>query len=126
MELISEVFEPFQFWNNTIPAGRIPREGGGRKKIFTLKEVASHDDIDDCWVIIYDRVYDLTDFIMEHPGGWEVLIENAGKDATIAFRGTGHSKSAVEMLEKYYIGDLPISERIFRTVNGFKLSDIPE
>lgn len=29
----------------------------------TLKEVACHDAINDCWVIIYDRVYDVTNFL---------------------------------------------------------------
>lgn len=29
----------------------------------TLKEVAHHDAMGDCWVVIYDRVYDVTDFL---------------------------------------------------------------
>lgn len=29
----------------------------------TLSEVAFHDSIDDCWVVIYDRVYNVTDFL---------------------------------------------------------------
>lgn len=29
----------------------------------TLKEVAQHDEMSDCWVVIYDRVYDVTDFL---------------------------------------------------------------
>lgn len=30
---------------------------------YSLKEVACHDSWDDCWVIIYDRVYDITKFL---------------------------------------------------------------
>lgn len=34
-----------------------------RLKQITLAEVADHDCYDDCWIIIYDRVYDLTKFL---------------------------------------------------------------
>lgn len=30
---------------------------------YSLKEVANHDSWDDCWIIIYDRVYDVTKFL---------------------------------------------------------------
>lgn len=30
---------------------------------FTLNEVANHGDASDCWIIIYDRVYRITDFL---------------------------------------------------------------
>lgn len=29
----------------------------------TLREVADHDCIDDCWIILYDRVYNVTEFL---------------------------------------------------------------
>lgn len=32
-------------------------------KQISLNEVANHDSWDDCWVIIYDRVYDITQFL---------------------------------------------------------------
>lgn len=32
-------------------------------KHISLKEVLDHDMYDDCWVIIYDRVYDITQFL---------------------------------------------------------------
>lgn len=28
-----------------------------------LSEVLEHDTIEDCWIIIYDRVYDITNFL---------------------------------------------------------------
>jgi cytochrome b involved in lipid metabolism len=33
-------------------------------------------------------------------------MENAGRDATLAFRGSRHSKDAFDMLEKFCIGIL--------------------
>lgn len=35
------------------------------RPIITLKEVAEHDSYDDCWIILYDRVYDVTKFLYE-------------------------------------------------------------
>lgn len=32
-------------------------------KQISLEEVRHHDSWDDCWVIIYDRVYDITQFL---------------------------------------------------------------
>ena len=42
----------------------------------------------------------------KHPGGEEILIESAGKDATEAFEDVGHSTDAREMMDEYYIGDV--------------------
>lgn len=62
----------------------------------------------------------------QHPGGSDVLLDCAGRDATLQFRGTGHTNEAIESLKDYEIGELPPSECIFRCENGIKLSDIPE
>ena len=36
-----------------------------RVKHYTLKEVADHCDFHSCWIVIHDRVYDVTDFLHE-------------------------------------------------------------
>lgn len=33
--------------------------------VYTLEEVSMHDSITDCWVVIYDHVYDVTSFLYE-------------------------------------------------------------
>ena len=45
-------------------------------------------------------------YFFQHPGGEEILIENAGDDATEAFEDVGHSSDAREMLKDYLIGEL--------------------
>lgn len=95
----------------------------------TLEEVSFHDQINDCWIVLYDRVYDVTKFLYSHPGGEDVILDHAGRDATLAFRGTGHSKAATNMLRDYLIGELPIGQRIFRNQisgTGVLLSGIPD
>lgn len=90
-------------------------------RVITLDEVAWHDTPDDCWLVIYDYVYDCTEFQKSHPGGQDVLLEYAGRDATLAFIGTGHSAVARTTLDRYIIGELPPEERIFRVPNGVKV-----
>ncbi|XP_061398059.1 uncharacterized protein LOC133333785 [Musca vetustissima] len=93
----------------------------------SLDAVAQHDDYSDCWVVIYDRVYDVTTFLQDHPGGADVIMDYAGRDATLAFHGTGHSRDAIEQMRDYLIGELPEKERIFRTANSQVIkSGIPE
>ncbi|XP_035702256.1 cytochrome b5 isoform X2 [Folsomia candida] len=80
---------------------------------FSLEDVSFHDTPTDCWVVIYDHVYDITPFLFEHPGGEEVMLEYAGRDATLAFRGVGHSKSAVNSLKPYKVGILIEEDRMW-------------
>ncbi|KAI0030647.1 FMN-dependent dehydrogenase-domain-containing protein [Vararia minispora EC-137] len=51
----------------------------------TLDDVASHNSFKSCWVIIKNKVYDLTEFLPEHPGGQKVILQYAGRDATHAY-----------------------------------------
>ncbi|THU74796.1 hypothetical protein C4D60_Mb04t37200 [Musa balbisiana] len=55
------------------------------------------------------KVYDVTPFLDEHPGGDEVLLAVTGKDATNDFEDIGHSNSAKDMMAKYYIGQVDLS-----------------
>ncbi|NWZ70142.1 CYB5B protein, partial [Acrocephalus arundinaceus] len=48
--------------------------------------------------------------LFQHPGGEEVLLEQAGRDATESFEDVGHSTDAREMMKQYYIGEVhPVS-----------------
>ncbi|KAK7546621.1 acyl-CoA dehydrogenase [Phyllosticta citricarpa] len=51
----------------------------------TRAAVRTHNKPSDLWTIIDHRVYDLSDFADEHPGGSVVLQQIAGTDATTAF-----------------------------------------
>ena len=95
---------------------------------FTAQEVAQNNGQNGkpVWMIIKGKVYDVTPyldsvslmlysnigtysflfFISQHPGGSELLMEYAGKDATNAFRKAGHSVDAIRELKQFYVGDL--------------------
>ncbi|CAA2958420.1 cytochrome b5 [Olea europaea subsp. europaea] len=78
-------------------------------KVFTLAEVAEHNTPKDCWLIIDGKVYDVTKFLEDHPGGDEVLLSATGKDATDDFEDVGHSSSARDQMEELYVGDIDSS-----------------
>ncbi|CAO3632618.1 unnamed protein product [Cunninghamella echinulata] len=54
-------------------------------KIYTHEEIAVHNTRDNLWMIIDNKVYDITPFIDEHPGGEEVLIDEGARDATVKY-----------------------------------------
>ncbi|XP_048334241.1 cytochrome b5 [Ziziphus jujuba] len=82
---------------------------GGEGKVFTLAEVSVHNTPQDCWLIINEKVYDVTKFLEDHPGGDEVLLSATGKDATDDFEDVGHSDSARDMMKEYYVGEIDAS-----------------
>src|SRR3989338_5283461 len=43
--------------------------------VFTLEEVAAHKTNKDCWLIIHGSVCDITEFLEDHPGGDEILMQ---------------------------------------------------
>ena len=63
-----------------------------------------HGDADTVWTVIHGKVYDVTKFLDEHPGGRDIMTENAGLDATDPFDDVGHSQDAHEMLKDYEMG----------------------
>jgi cytochrome b involved in lipid metabolism len=73
---------------------------------FTRSEVTAHADEKSLWIILDNKVYDITKFMLEHPGGEEVLIQWAGQDATESFNEVGHSTDARAMTNDYLIGEL--------------------
>nr|GLL42786.1 cytochrome b5-like [Ipomoea trifida]GMD61125.1 cytochrome B5 [Ipomoea batatas] len=81
----------------------------GAKKVFTLAEVSEHNHNKDCWLIIGGKVYDVTKFLEDHPGGDDVLLSATGKDATDDFEDIGHSSSARAMLDEFLVGDIDSS-----------------
>merc|ERR1712179_157230 len=78
--------------------------------IISISQVRTHNKKDDCWIIIDNKVFNVTPFLKQHPGGADVILDLAGKDATEAFKDVGHSKDALDMLPDYLVGVLPENE----------------
>ncbi|PIN16543.1 Cytochrome b5 [Handroanthus impetiginosus] len=78
-------------------------------KVYAFEEVAKHDKIKDCWLIINGKVYDVSQFMEEHPGGEEVMLAATAKDASSDFEDIGHSDDAREKMGNYCIGQIDVA-----------------
>ncbi|XP_038071953.1 fatty acid desaturase 2-like [Patiria miniata] len=67
---------------------------------YTWEEVRQHSTRTDKWVVIEDGVYDVSQWVNRHPGGFKVLSHYAGEDATDAFVAFHPDKSIVRKYMK--------------------------
>ena len=74
---------------------------------FTAAQVAQNSDATSCWASVDGSVYDLTEWISEHPGGSREIEALCGTDATAAFqRQHGSNAEAQRELAGFKTGEL--------------------
>ena len=74
---------------------------------YTLAEVATHNNPSSCWRAINGKVYNLTSWINQHPGGPEHILSICGIDGSSAFNAQHGGQSRPESeLARFYIGTL--------------------
>jgi 4-hydroxysphinganine ceramide fatty acyl 2-hydroxylase len=76
-------------------------------------EVESHNSAKSCYVTIGSKVYDVTDFVEDHPGGADLILDYAGKDVEQILKDEAshpHSETAYEVLDESLVGFL-VSEK---------------
>ncbi|GBG29182.1 TBC1 domain family member 23 [Hondaea fermentalgiana] len=88
-----------------------------RRKLFTPEMVQEHDKTSDCYVIVEGKVYDLTAFADEHPGGAASIHWHAGADATSEFREQGHTEKHIQAMSKYCVSQLNLNYSSKRRLN---------
>ncbi|XP_022154762.1 cytochrome B5-like protein isoform X2 [Momordica charantia] len=74
-------------------------------KVYNKAEVSVHNKRTDCWIIIKNKVYDVSSYVDEHPGG-DAILAHAGDDATKGFYGPQHGTRVFDVIEDFCIGDL--------------------
>ncbi len=94
-------------------------------RAITWDEVSKHCEKDSLWMVYKGKVYDVTKFLEEHPGGEEVITEQAGLDATQAFDEIGHSEDAHDFLKTLLIGKLEDKPKEVKTPDAPKPSASP-
>ena len=70
-------------------------------------DVASRNTSASCYVTIGAKVYDVTPFLDDHPGGGDLILEYGGKDVAEIMRDEishSHSEAANEILEDHLAG----------------------
>eukprot|EP00007_Cunea_sp_BSH-02190019_P007055 CAMPEP_0174239496 /NCGR_PEP_ID=MMETSP0417-20130205/14969_1 /TAXON_ID=242541 /ORGANISM="Mayorella sp, Strain BSH-02190019" /LENGTH=143 /DNA_ID=CAMNT_0015318443 /DNA_START=136 /DNA_END=564 /DNA_ORIENTATION=- len=119
---MSKSFSPFyasstqRWYSTTIPhditkrtSSRVYVDDDG-VRVFSREEVAKHNSKDDCWIIINQKVYNVTPWVEDHPGGRALLVA-PGKDVTNYFEEQQHSDYAREHMETFCIGRVDVRRR---------------
>lgn len=91
----------------------------------TKDQVKKNNTEESCWVIVNDKVYDITSFLVDHPGGDGILLEFAGTDITFVLDDINyhsHSEAAYDLLTEHYVGDLVKEEQNDETVESLKVN----
>ncbi|VDK88619.1 unnamed protein product [Litomosoides sigmodontis] len=67
-------------------------------------ELSKHASVGDCWILLGERVYDVTDYLAFHPGGVEELMRAAGTDGTDLFNKSHAWVNYATMLKTCFVG----------------------
>ena len=70
-------------------------------------DVASHNTEKSCYVTIGAKVYNITSFLPDHPGGGDLILQYGGKDVSEIMDDElshAHSEAAYETLNEHLIG----------------------
>ncbi|KZP00038.1 hypothetical protein CALVIDRAFT_320378 [Calocera viscosa TUFC12733] len=65
--------------------------------LISYQELQQHKTRESCWILVRGQVYDVTDFLNKHPGGVQIILANAGRDATAVY-DTFHPPGLVDSL----------------------------
>lgn len=84
------------------------------ERFISLQEIKQHDKIDDAWIIIDGKVYDVSSYVTAHPGK-EAILKNVGGDSTEGFREQSAHRIVknhiASLLKTFYVGHvLPVEK----------------
>lgn len=88
---------------------------------FTEADVRSHNSAKSCYVTLGPNVYDVTEFLNDHPGGADLVLEHGGTDVAHIMKDVishEHSEAAYEILEDCHIGFVASSSDTKSLANG--------
>ncbi|KAN0033723.1 hypothetical protein ACTFIV_000187 [Dictyostelium citrinum] len=70
---------------------------------FTVEEVSRHNTREDCWIIINEKVYNVSSYVSSHPGG-DMILQNAGGESTTLFKQANMTAYAHIIMKDFHIG----------------------
>jgi predicted heme/steroid binding protein len=74
-------------WFETLSETKRKKVAAARQ--ISKKELEQHHSRDDCWIAINGTVYDVSKFLVHHPGGPEFLMQQAGRDGSDPYNSAG-------------------------------------
>ncbi|KAF2277279.1 inositolphosphorylceramide-B C-26 hydroxylase [Westerdykella ornata] len=93
----------------------------------TLADIRAHNSEKSCYVTIGTKVYDVTSFLDDHPGGSDLILDYAGKDVGKIMQDVvshPHSEAAYEILDECLIGLVPSEEILDAAAKSGKPAEI--
>ena len=93
----------------TSTGGSTPAAAGGAQVTagYTLAQVTAHSGPASCWTAINGKVYDVTQWINQHPGGAQAILSLCGTDGSSAFNGQhGGQRRPESELAQFYLAPL--------------------
>lgn len=81
----------------------------------SLKVLSIHNTEKNCWVAYKSKVYDITSFLLRHPGGMDKILPHCGSAESFENAFTKkHGTSKVDMLMKVgvFIGDFDLVGKV--------------
>jgi len=78
--------------------------------VLSPAEIGKHNNVNDCWLLVGGKIYNVTSYIYQHPGNADTIIPYCGKESSEAFANKGanspHSSQATSLLNSFFIGNL--------------------
>src|SRR5579859_7051216 len=90
------------------PKSKDPSSSNSSEKEFTLEELSKHNKQTDAWLVLNNKIYDVTSVLTWHPGGKTAIMNYSGKasvDATLQYNGI-HDSYANGKRDDCYLGVL--------------------
>jgi len=74
-------------------------------RIIGWEELEQHNTDKSCWIAIEDKVYDVTEWIPNHPGGKSAILQVGGREVTDLIKAYHVDACWRLRVKKMYIGD---------------------
>lgn len=92
-----------------------------------IADVKSRNTAESCYVTIGTKVYDVTDFINDHPGGGDLILEHGGQDVEEIMKDEishSHSAAAYEILDEHFVGFVATDKALDAVTKSLKPAEI--
>jgi cytochrome b involved in lipid metabolism len=96
------------------------RKGHPLRSDITMAEVQTHNKVYDAWIILSNKVYNITPYLPYHPGGESIMQSVLGKDATILFHKYHTWVNIDNLIGPLYLGTLMLDKKNYRNDNDTK------
>ncbi|OAG29466.1 hypothetical protein NEDG_00599 [Nematocida displodere] len=74
------------------------------KKGYSWAEIKQHASRESCWIVLGGEVYDVSQYLKRHPGGAQILLENAGRETLGLFNAVHPWVNYRALLREAFIG----------------------